>query len=295
MDLKRWKHVVAVADRRSFVRAAEQVHLSQPALTRSIQAAEAELGLVLFDRGTQEVNVTPAGEFVIARARQLVFNSRCLERDVALYRNRDLGDTAFGAGPFVAGTLLTPLLADLRRAYPQINLRVEIGNWELLVKRLLEEDIEFFVADTRDLPANPMLHVAPLRDEPGGFYVRGGHPLARRRSVPIREVWEYGVVTVRLPQAVRALLSRLLGAEPGTPIPLALECDNLHVLRTVAMASESVLAAPHAAVAGEVAAGALKLLPVPELPTVAAQMGVVSLRGRTPSPMAALILERLAA
>jgi DNA-binding transcriptional LysR family regulator len=295
MDLKRWVHVLAVADRRSFVRAAEQVHLSQPALTRSIQAAEAELGLALFDRGTQEVTVTPAGEFVIARARQLVFNSRCLARDVALYRNRGLGDIAFGVGPFPAGTFLPPLLADLRREHPDIHLRVEISNWELLVKRLLEEDIEFFVADTRDLPANPQLHVAPLRDEPGGFYVRRGHPLARRRSVPIREVWQHGVVTVRLPQGVRTLLSRLLGAEPGAPLPLALECDNLHVLRTVAMQSESVLAAPHAAVVDEVAAGALKLLVVPELPVVAAQMGVVTLRGRTPSPMAELILGRLAA
>ena len=293
MDLKRWKHVVAVADRRSFVRAAEQVHLSQPALTRSIQAAEAELGLVLFDRGTQEVTVTPAGEFVIARARQLVFNSRCLERDVTLYRNRALGDTAFGAGPYVAGTLLTSLLAGLRREYAQVALRVEIGNWELLFKRLMEEDIEFFIADTRDLPTHPMLHIAPFRDEPGGFYVRRDHPLARRRKVPIREVWRYGVATARLPRAVRTLLSQLLDAEPGAPLPIALECDNLHVLRSVAMESDSVLAAPHAAVVDEVAAGRLKRLQVPELPAVAARMGVVSLRGRTLSPMASLVLDRL--
>lgn len=294
MDLKRWKHVLAVADRRSFVRAAEQVHLSQPALTRSIQAAEAELGLVLFDRGTQEVAVTPAGEFVIARARQLVFNSQCLERDVALLRNRGLGDTAFGVGPFPAATLLPLLLADLRREHPRVNLRVEISNWELLVKRLLEEDIEFFVADMRDLPPNPLLQVVPLREEPGGLFVRRGHPLARRRSVPIREVWTYGVASVRVPAGVRALLSRLLGAEPGVPLPIALECDNLHVLRTVAMQSESVLAAPHGAVAADVASGALKPLVVPELPAVGAQMGIVTLRGRTPSPMAELILGRLA-
>ena len=118
MDLKRWTHIVAVADRRSFIRAAEQVHLSQPALTRSIQAAEAELGLQLFDRGTQEVVPTPAGEFIVARARQLVFNSRCLERDVELYRSRELGDTAFGVGPFPAATFLAPLLAAMRREFP---------------------------------------------------------------------------------------------------------------------------------------------------------------------------------
>src|SRR5690349_2634605 len=177
MDLKRWTHIVAVADRRSFIRAAEQVHLSQPALTRSIQAAESELGLRLFDRGRQAVVPTPAGEFVIARARQLVFNSRCLERDVALYAKRGLGDTAFGAGPFPAATFLPRLLAAVRRDFPGINLRVEISNWDLLLKRLLEEDIGFFVADSRDLPPHPGIQVRALRREPGGFYVRAAHPL----------------------------------------------------------------------------------------------------------------------
>ena len=79
----------------------------------------------------------PAGEFVVARARRLVFDGRCLERDVDLYRDRSLGDTAFGVGPFPAATFLPPLLASLRRDHPAIALRVEIGNWELLLQRLL--------------------------------------------------------------------------------------------------------------------------------------------------------------
>ena len=124
MDLRRWAHIVAVADCRSFVRAAEQVHLSQPALTRSIQAAEAELGLLLFDRRSNDVAPTPAGEFVVARARQLVFDSRCVERDVDLYRDRRLGDVAFGAGPIPAATFLAPLLVKLQRQHPTIAVRV---------------------------------------------------------------------------------------------------------------------------------------------------------------------------
>src|SRR4051812_17954316 len=136
MDLRRWAHIVAVADRRSFVRAAEAVHLSQPALTRSIQAAESELGLMLFDRRGHDIVPTPAGEFVIERARELLFNNRCLERDLQLYRTHGLGDTAFGLGPSPAAGFAVPLLASLRREFPGINLRVEISNWELLVKRL---------------------------------------------------------------------------------------------------------------------------------------------------------------
>ena len=293
MDLRRWAHVVAVADRRSFVRAAEQVNLSQPALTRSIQAAEAELGLRLFDRGTLEVAPTPAGEFVIARARQLVFNSRCLERDVELYRNRGLGDTAFGVGPFPAATFLSPLLTGVRREFPGVKLRVEVSNWQLLVKRLLEEDIEVFVADTRDLPADPALHVRPLRHEPGGFYVRAGHPLSTRKQVTLPQLWGYGVASVRLPVGVRAVIGRLLGADAAGDLSVALECDNVETLKEVALACDTVLAAPHAAVEQEVAAGALLALPVAGLPPLYSDMGVVTRWGRTPSPMADLIIRRL--
>jgi len=293
MDLKRWTHVVAVADRRSFIRAAEQVHLSQPALTRSIQAAEAELGLQLFDRGTQEVAPTPAGEFVVARARQLVFNSRCLERDVELYRSRGLGDTAFGAGPFPAATLLSPLLTSIRREFPGINLRVEVSNWQLLLTRLLEEDIEFFIADTRDLPSDPQLHLRDLHSEPGGFYVRAGHPLIARESVTLKQLWTHGVLSVRLPVDVRAVLSRLLGIGSPAELSLALECDDVGLLKDVALACDSVLAVTHAAVTQEVATGRLHRLEVTGLPSLSPEMGFVTLRGRTPSPMAELIISRL--
>ena len=295
MDLRRWIHVVAVADRRSFVRAAEQVHLSQPALTRSIQAAEAELGLALFDRSASEIAVTPAGEFVIARARQLVFNSQCLARDVALYRNRGLGDTAFGVGPFPAATFLAPLLTQLRREHRGVNLRVEISNWQLLAKRLFEEDIEFFIAETRDLPVDARLQLRPLRREPAGFYVRTGHRLAAARSVTLAQIWGYGVASVHLPCGVRAGLAKLLGLASGTALPLALECDDVTVLTNVVLGCDAVLGAPHAAVAAEVAASRLKPLRVTGLSALFSEMGVVTLRGRTPSPMAELILSQLPA
>lgn len=293
MDLRRWNHIVTLAERRSFARAAEQVHLTQPALTRSIQAAEAELGLRLFDRGTQEVVPTPAGEFVVERARQLVYNSRCLERDVDLYRSRALGDTAFGAGPFPVATFIPALLVSVRREFPGINIRVEVNNWKLLLARLREEDIEFFVADISDLPVDPGLAIRPLRLEPGSFYVRAGHPLAARRSVGFKEVWVHGLLSIRLPPRVLALLAAKLDLSPPQALKLALECDDVGVLKAIALGSDSVLLGPDVAVAQDVAEGRLVPLTVEGLPPAGAEMGVVSLWGRTPSPMAELIIRRL--
>jgi len=242
-----------------------------------------------------DVTVTPAGEFVIARARRLIFDSRCLARDVELYRNRSLGDTAFGVGPFPAATFLAPLLARLRREHPGVNLRVEINNWQLLLQRLLEEDIEFFVADTRDLPSHPQVQVEALRRESGGFYVRAGHPLPRRKPVTLQQIHAHGIASVRLPDEVRALLARLLGGPSEEEAAVALQCDDLTLLKTVTLQSDAVLAAPHAAVVAELKARTLRPLEVTGLPVVAARMGVVRLRGRTPSPMASLILAQLPA
>ena len=294
MDLKRLSHIVALARLRSFARAAEHVHLSQPALTRSIQAAETELGLRLFDRGS-EVTPTPAGAFVLERARQLVFEAGCFTRDVELYRRSELGDTAFGAGAFPAGTFLAPLLGELRREFPGVNLRVEVSNCAQLLTRLREEDIEFIVADTEELPHGKGLLIEPLRREPAAFYVRKGHPLEGRRNVGLREAWGYGVASGRLPESAVALFARLLDLPANASPRLALECDDIDVLKRMALASDAVLAMPSMAVQQETRNGTLRRLMVKELPPMSSATGIVTVRGRTASPMAKIILERMRA
>src|SRR5690349_8235576 len=124
LDLKRLGHLVALADECHFARAAERVHLSQPAFSRSIQSLERDAGMRLFDRETGDVKPTPAGAFLIDRARRLLFDARSLERDAALYRESQLGDTAFGAGPFPAATIMPRVVTELRREYPGVRLRV---------------------------------------------------------------------------------------------------------------------------------------------------------------------------
>jgi DNA-binding transcriptional LysR family regulator len=103
------------------------------------------------------------------------------------------------------------------------------------------------------------------------------------------------VASVRLPKSVGALLARLLELPPSATPPLALECDEVEVLKQTALASDAVIGAPHAAVQGELRSGALRALRVAGLPPLFSMMGIVSLRGRTPSPMADTIMKRLPA
>jgi len=295
MNIKRLRHVVAVADERNFARAAERVRLSQPALSRSIQAAEGELGFALFDRGRSEVTPTPAGAFVIERARRLVFESRCLERDIDLYRKTQIGTIAIGAGPFPAATMLPALIAELRNQAPGVQIEVEVSNWDTLTQRVRAEELDFFLADVRDVPADADLEVTRLAHQFGGFYVRSGHPLLGRNELRMRELAPFGLATTRLPDAVRSLLGKLFALAPGQAFPQALQCDDMHLLTSVAMHSDTVLGAVHAAVAAEVDAGRLVLLDVIDLPPLYSELGIVSLKGRSHSPVARIMIDSVIA
>lgn len=294
MDLRRLEHLLALADERHFGRAAGRVHLSQSAFSRSIQAIESELDLQLFDRDSGDVRPTPAGAFLIERARRLLFDARSLHRDVTLFRESALGDTAIGAGPFPAATLLPGVIAELRQQYPHIALRVEVNNWRQLLERLMAEDIEFFIADMRDLPADPRLELRSLGQQHGGFYVRAGHPLSGR-SCTLAECWSYGVAAIRLPRGVKAALAKLLGLPSDEALVLALECDDVALLKSVALATDTVLASTDAAARTEVDSGALQRLKVRNLPPLYSQMGVASLRNRTLSPTGQRVISGIAA
>ena len=224
-----------------------------------------------------------------------MFDGRGLKRDVDLYRRNQLGDTAFGAGAFPAGTFEAPLLAEMRREFSGINLRVEVSNCTLLLKRLLDEDIEFIVADTQELPSDKALSIEPLRREAAAFYVRAGHPLDGRRSVSLHEAWGYGIASGRVPTSKAAIFAPLLGLATDASLRIALECDDIDVLKKTSLNSDAVLALPYLAVQREIKTGALRRLVVEGLPPMYSATGIVTLRGRTLSPMAKVILDRMRA
>ena len=253
------------------------------------------MGLRLFDRGNGEVVCTDAGALVVARARKLLFDSRCLERDVSLYRERLIGDIAFGVGPYPAATVLPPLLIELRSRYPGINTRVEVNNSRYLADHLRAEELDFYVADIRNVQASADFSVVSIGRQSAAFYVRAGHPLSLRRRLKLAALLPYGLASVHVPDEVREHLGHLMGLPPGTLMPLAIECDDLQTLKAVVLATDTVLACPDAGARQEVASGQLVPLPVNDLPPTFSDMGVVSLQGRSYSPMAQFAVDYLAA
>jgi DNA-binding transcriptional LysR family regulator len=289
--MKRMKHLVVLSEEGHFGRAAERLHLTQSALSRSVMAAEEELGLLLFDRGGLQVRCTDAGAFVIERARKLLFEGRNFSRDIDLYRNRQIGELAFGVGPFPAMSLAPQLVIEMRRCFPGVHARVEVNNWRFLLEHLRAEELDFFLADKRNIPPAPDLVMREIVQLDGAFYVRAGHPILEIENPDYARLFEqYGLATIRLPAGVVQLLAKNLGMSEGGRIPIALECDDLHFVRKVALSSDVILAYPTRDASADVRAGVLKQLNVP---TISSETGIVSLKGRSFSLAAQFAIDYL--
>ncbi|MGH8810199.1 MAG: LysR family transcriptional regulator [Noviherbaspirillum sp.] len=293
MDLRKLRHMAVLAEELNFARAAEKVNLTQSALSRSIQALEDELGSPLFDRDLRGVTLTPIGKQVLQRAQALLLEASNLQRDVALMRNAEFGDVAFGAGPFPGATFLPPILAELARDRPQLHVEVEVNNWEYLMQHLLDERIEFFIADVRSVPGHPRVSVTRLARQYGALFCRAGHPLAGRRLRSANEVLAYPLASVRLPPEILKQLTSYLGVSNPAEWTMNLCCDNPALLQYVAANSDTLLASTYAAVTDALARGALIPVEMPDPPALYAEMGVVSLSGRTLSPAARWLVEKM--
>ena len=294
LDLKKLHHAVTLAEERNFARTAAKVHLSQPALTRSIQALEAALDARLFDRDLTHVTPTPVGLAFIERARHLLQQAATLQREIELLRSADLGDVALGVGPIPASVLLPQVLAQLAREHPRVTATVEINNWQVLTEHLLNERIEFFVADVRDLSERDTLHVTRIGvPQTGGFFVRSGHPLATQARVSPKTLAGYPMTSVRLPLLVQRKLRAYLGQNADYPNLPTICCDKLEIVTDIALNSDAIAITVHAAVQAEVKAGRLRQIQLQRQPALASEFGLVSLAGRSFSPSARWMIDRM--
>ncbi|MGM9482289.1 LysR family transcriptional regulator [Roseateles sp. NT4] len=285
MNLRQLSHLIALADEGRFVAAAERVHLSQAAFSRSIQALEEDWGLRLFERGPLGAVLTPAGRTLVERARRLVFDADCLERDAALLRGGLLGELAFGAGPVPAAVLVPPLLAELRRQAPQIVARVRYGNVPSLLTLLTDEAIEFFIADPRMLGDNSRVEIAPVSRIRGSVYARAGHPLLGASRVTAADLTHYGLGLVSVSAQLQAYVAQGLGFASPADLPVVVECDDLTTLARLAADGDLLAALPR----GLPLIDSLGLQPIKGLKTLGelyVDAHAVWLRGRTLAPAA---------
>ncbi|HWT38527.1 MAG TPA: LysR family transcriptional regulator [Paraburkholderia sp.] len=285
MNLKRLEHLVAVVEQGTFAAAARRVNLSQPALTRSIQTLEDEAGMALFDRGARGVTLTATGRMVLERARRILFEASCLERDLQLVQQHEIGSVRFGLGSFPAAMLLPQVLRLMQRDWPNLRVSAEVNNSDTLFTALRAEQFDFVLTAHRFIPATVELEVRPLRPEPIGFFVRPHHPLAGH-AVELAVIRETRLASVLLPGAAHELWRTTLRCRPGEDVLLHVESNDFRALAELACLEDIVLIAPARALQNELESGALVRLDVTDLHDLKVQFSITYLAQRTLSPAA---------
>jgi DNA-binding transcriptional LysR family regulator len=181
LDLRLVRYFVAVADHRHFGRAAADLRVAQPSLSRQIRRLERQLGARLLDRTPQGSRLTEAGEVFLPSARALLRSAT-----KAAASARAAAQPSRIIIGFTTNLIVTPAVRELRRQHPDADVRTAHLAWNQPREALLDHQVDVAVA--RMPLRTDKLHVAVLYDEPRALLVPVSHRLAGRQSVTLDDI-----------------------------------------------------------------------------------------------------------
>jgi LysR family transcriptional regulator, transcription activator of glutamate synthase operon len=217
MELDQLRSFVAVAEARSFTRAAALVHLSQPAISRQVSRLEKELGADLFERYGRRVECTANGELLLPLARAIVSRAdeaaRLIREHVGMVSSR----VRFGSSGIVFAHLLPPILAPFLQSYPKIHLELIEREDSLLEEAVANGEIDCAIVTGW---GSPRASVLRLLTEEIFLVVSQNHRLAGRSSVSLSELANEPLLLPSLTLNMANFLTdacRRAGFEPRVP------------------------------------------------------------------------------
>jgi DNA-binding transcriptional LysR family regulator len=289
LDIRKLKHIAALAEAGSFARAAQILNISQPALSQSIQAIEQRFGIRLFDRSRRGVTLTPSGRRVVADAQKLLRDSETLERNMRLLGAAQLGEIRLGLDPLCAGLFLVGLLAYFGEHHTGLRIAASVQAATELERQLLSHKTDLIVVP-RQLLSSPaqveQLHVLTVRV---ALLVRQGHPLLAREGVSLDDLAGYPFIAGSSPSE----LERMAIDHPLWRAA-TIRCDDYGLMGEVAIRSNAIWMASAALPRRTGSEPALAELPLDErTPMPATDIVVATLKGLSLSPAANAIRNRL--
>ena len=285
MNLRQLAHLTALAEQGSFSRAAECLHLTQSALSRSLQTLEDELGARLIDRAGKRSTLTPLGEAVLARARRITLEAAEIQRSAELLRQGEAGTIRVGLGSGPGALLMTQLLTHVAAHYPQVRVAIARGSTELQVAQLRQRELDALVVDARRISYASDLVIEPLTELRGGFVSRAGHPLAQLASVSFAQLMAYPVATTPLSDEVARMLVAHYGPGADPARMAALVCEDVGSLLDAVAETDAVFLGVIAAARSGIEAGRLAELRMAPPLAGGARFAYVRLAGRTEAPV----------
>ncbi len=289
MNIKQLNHIVTLSETLNFSKAAERVHLSQSALSKSISSFEEEIGILIFDRSKNTVAVTPTGQFVIEHARHLIGSLTSFNKNIEYLKTGNQGTVKVGAGPFPAKCFLHLAIRQFRERYPKVSIDIRIDNWRSLLGLLKDREIDYFIADIRSLEDDPELDIHPIGGLTLALFCDPAHPLVchdPERLIRPREILDYTFASVSLPSLVFSELKHSLGLNHNDTFSVDLKCDDMGLITRLVPQSDIIFLSSHLMMEEALREGAVVRLNIPMTRNRFGEWALVQIKGQTLVPAA---------
>ena len=286
MNLHDLTAFAAVAEERSFSRAARRLHRTQPAVSQAVRRLEEELAERLFDRSSRVPVLTEAGTLLLDHASRLLRMASDAQAAVRELHEMKRGRVVIGANEAAVHAVL-PFIRDFTAAHPQVAVEVRRVPSRRIAASLLDRSVDFGVMTF--LPAVAELHSVPIGRDELVLLAHPGHPLAARRQVTLAEVGREAVIAHNDPSPARERVLRIY-EQRHAAINIRISLPSLDGIKRAVEMGVGVAVLPRRCALTEITRGDLIAVSIPEL-AARRVIRVVYRRHGEPSHAAAAFLQ----
>lgn len=273
---------LAVAEHLNFRRAADELGITQPALTGQIKALEEDFGITLLARTTRKVRLTAAGQRFVLRARRLTEDFEIAVGEMRGSADVQRGTVAFSCIPSIVAYVFPRLVNEFKRIHPGINVEMIDDATVAMERRLLSREVDFGIGgpprSTQELEFDPIVK------DPFVVICRSDHPLASQRCVSAAKALRYPIVSLARGSNVRETLAAQFAALGKTFRP-AYELIHFYSLGAMVEAGLGITLLPSMACEQIKSLSHLRTIPLDQ-PKFTRPIGLLKRLGETLSPAA---------
>jgi DNA-binding transcriptional LysR family regulator len=261
MDINQLEVLIAVAQEKSFSRAAERLHRTQPAISQAIRRLETEIGEPLFDRSSKDGTMTAEGRVLFGLAQQMMNLRHSAHAAIKELKGLQRGKLSLSANEYTVMYLL-PLLPVFRARHPHIKIEVKRSLASRISAEILARETEIGIVSFK--PNDPAIaSVAVLTDELA-LIVPLDHPLANKKVVSVRDLGAESFVAHNVPSPYRERVVRTF-EKYRTPLNISLEMPTLEAIKRFVEGGMGVALIPRLTAQAEIARGQVAALTVREM------------------------------
>lgn len=254
-----------VAKRLSFTKAAAELYITQPAVTKHIQELEQHFGTALFDRRGNQISLTAAGNLLLRHAETIMVTHRQLEFDMNALKGQSRGALRVGASTTVAQYVIPPVLARFHEQSADVAISLLSGNTEQIEQQLLNDNIDLGLVEGRTHHSD--IRYTPFVEDELVLICRADHPLADRDEITLEELRTIPIVLRErgsgslevIEHALRGVGLRL------TDLQVDMQLGSTESIKSYLSSSRCVAFVSVFAVQHELQAGTLKIVDVESL------------------------------